>query len=49
MYLIGRFDSHVCSCIGGIKNGVTRSGNAFSVLGFALVAIFGDSFSAEVA
>jgi signal transduction histidine kinase/predicted ATPase len=54
MYLIGRFDLYMyvpaLACRSILKNGVTRSaGNAFSVLGFALVAIFSDSFGAEVA
>jgi predicted ATPase/GAF domain-containing protein len=54
MYLIGRFDLYIyvptLACRSILKNGVTRSaGNAFCVLGFALAAIFGDSFGAEVA
>lgn len=54
MYLMGRFDLYIyvpaVACKRILENGVTRSaGNAFTVLGFALVAIFGDSFGAEVA
>jgi signal transduction histidine kinase/predicted ATPase/DNA-binding NarL/FixJ family response regulator len=54
MYLIGRFDLYIyvpaIACRSILENGITRSaGNAFSVLGFALVAIFGDSFGSEVA
>ena len=53
-YLVGRFDLYLyipsVACLKVLEKGLTRSsGHSFAVLGFALCAMFGDSFGAEVA
>jgi len=53
-YVIGRFDLYMyipaVAVLKILEKGITRSsGHAFSVLGFALCAVFGDNFGAEVA
>ena len=54
LYLTGLFELYLyvpaMACKRILEHGATRSaGNAFSVLGFAVVAMFGDSFGAEIA